>query len=197
MKKIGVIVEGNGDTKAALKLANRIIHHHSVQNISFTKSYSTGGCGGMDKRNSLETHIKIALAQLDGVLVLRDSDEKCPIEIFQNYSDRIAKLNIQKPINVAIAVKEMENWFCASFESLAGQDWDGEPGLSKNVVALENPEEVDGKAFINKHRDCTSSYKESIHQHILAGMIDINLCQEKSQSFRIFCKRVLVFGNLD
>ena len=144
------------------------------------------GKGQLDKK--LESFLEYSAMESDcgGILVLRDADDDCPIELGKGLATRSQQRDIGYPVVIVCAKAEYESWFLASINTIKGNA--GIPdtaSLTGNAEDIANP-----KQWLTDWLPPGQAYKPTTHQASLSTHIDLNLAHANSRSFRRLCHAV-------
>lgn len=188
-KKIGVIVEGDGEVTAVPVLLYKILHHQNCFDVFISNPKNAHGCGNLTKPGGLERFVQYAMLEREccGVLVLLDGDTlgNCAVESAKELSERIKCLAPRVPVSIVIANREYEGWILASIESICGNPIDSEIVFPVDVLAPIDPDSINSaKGWIAARLPKNKTYKETVHQASMSRLIDVNLANGRSRSFR-------------
>lgn len=188
MPKLGVVVEGPGDLEAVGRIIFRTMRMLQIGDWHVRKPVAAKGCSNIDKDNGLEKFVRAASYGADAVIVVRDGDRRGAAPMLaHSYATRIREYGTAVPVGIAVPVKEMENWFVGSLETIRGKPLGQEDGIP---VTTQIPADVEAKAGKAIIKSSFRSYKESVHQRMLANLFDPELCLPRSCSFQVFCRRL-------
>ena len=194
MRCIVPIVEGSGDVQATPILIRKILAERMNSfDIGIAKPKRAGGRSKLDRPGGIEAFVGHASRTpgCAGLLILADSDDDCGIEWAQGICERCAALGTSVPIAVVSAVREYENWFLASLDSIKGNLIRGNVTLDENLENIDNPDDVGGaKGWITRQMPSGRAYKETSDQASLTSMIDLSLAHANSRSFRRLCHAI-------
>lgn len=200
MPKLVPIVEGDGELNALPVLLRRLLHDEWQRyDWGILRPINAHGCGGLTTPNGIERFIEYALLEpeCDGVLVLIDGDavhhlpdrqrpeNDCSPAFASVLAQRVRALAPRAPVVIVIVRWEYEAWFLASVESIAGRPIKGLPGLpadtqfSGDVESERNP-----KGWIEARFPPGRRYSETRDQAAITSLLDLNLVDERSRSFR-------------
>jgi hypothetical protein len=189
MARLGVIIEGTGDAKAVGSIIHRSLVFLGIDNIYVGQPINAKGCANIDKENGLEKFVKAASYDSDIVLVVRDGDKGgTGPEKARLYAKRLNEFGVFRSVGIVVPIKEMENWFIASLESMKGRPLGNEQGLPEDAVLPLDIEATSGKGYFE--RNLPNGYRESIHQPLLAARFDPTLAYDRSCSYQKLCKRL-------
>jgi hypothetical protein len=171
--KIGLVVEGHGDFKAAPILFRRIGHDidRSVlldvqQPIRRPRSSLVRTAGELERAVELAA---LKARPRGGVFVLLDSDDDCPATLAPHLLARAQTAGMGLPVSVILPQREFEGWFLAAAESIRGKR-----GLPVDLAPPPNPEEIRGAKGWLRERMRGRVYSETIDQPALTAMFDLN-----------------------
>ncbi|MDR3700493.1 MAG: DUF4276 family protein [Candidatus Sulfopaludibacter sp.] len=171
--KIGLVVEGHGDFKAAPILFRRIGYHIDPtvpldvqQPIRRPRSSLVRTAGDLERAVELAA---LKARPRGGVFVLFDSDDDCPAELAPRLLDRAAPAGMGLPVFVILPQREFEGWFLAAAGSIRGKR-----GLPADLAPPQNPEEIRGAKGWLRARMHGHGYSETIDQPALAAIFDLN-----------------------
>ena len=188
---IVAIVEGDGELDAVPALLRRILGERLLRfDVSTKKPKAAGGKPDLLKR--FEKFLQYALLEgCDGILVLVDADEECPLEQAPNLAVRAAALNLNVPVAIVYARNEYETWFICSLSDDTGEGIRTRLGIHSSVNAPQDVEHVRAaKGWLEHHMPNDRSYKETEDQTPLTYQIDLDLTHSRSRSFRRLCHAV-------
>ncbi|MFB3829715.1 MAG: hypothetical protein ACE15B_23295 [Bryobacteraceae bacterium] len=186
--KVGLVVEGHGDFKAAPILFRRIGQDidPSVA-LDIQQPIRRPRSSLVRKAGELERAVELAALKVrprGGVFVLFDSDDDCPAELAPPLLERAQGAGMGLPVFLILPQCEFEGWFLASAESIRGKR-----GLPADLAPPQNPEEIrDAKKWL-RERMHPHVYSETIDQPALASIFDLN--QAKSAKSFEKCYRDL------
>jgi hypothetical protein len=186
-KLIVPIVEGEGEVYAVPILLRRILALERRYDLDIGKPRTTRGVGKLEKELEYFLELTRTIPECCGVFIMRDTDEKCALELATNYASRARSLNLPFPVSIVCATQEYESWFVASLETLAGQTIKGRPGLPAGLQ-YPDTESIEGlrspKGWLERQMTSGRKYRETEDQAALTAMIDFELVQRRSRSFR-------------
>ncbi len=179
---IVTIIEGPGEVDAFPILLRRLLALRQIYGISVQRPINAHGIGNLTTPNGLEKFLKLAenRGSCDAILILIDADVGCAKEIALEFANRARIHNPHIATAVVAAKYRYENWFLASFETLAGQR-----GLEAILPCLIDPEGIpDPKRWISNYKIKGRTYRETADQAPLSQLINLNLVSTRSRSFR-------------
>jgi len=182
------IVEGHGEKDAVPLLLRRILALYEKWNWSVARPIQVGNL--IKLKMKLSSFIKYALKYKDcaGILILLDLDDGCPAIENKNLTELINRLYLHCPVTIVFAHREYEAWFLASIEAIAR---DQNNKFPHNLVFTKDVESKRGvKEWLSSQLPSGYSYKPTVDQARLTNLIDINVAQQRSRSFRRLCHAV-------
>lgn len=181
MRKLQLIVEGDGDIGAARLLVQRILEKHQIFDIEVPRPHKRGEYPSVAKH--FDSFFLAAIKEKAPILWVLDFDAKeytCPVVEAKQLLNRAAKLRPDWPIKIAFLVKEYETLFLhdeAATRSVF-------PDIPKNATFPENPEAIRGaKEWLSKQRPSGKAYKETVHQEKITARLNLTHLSEKSRDF--------------
>lgn len=180
MIQLGLIVEGDGEVKAAPVLLRRICRefgHHYVDIPSPVRIPRHKLVQQEQLARAVATTVKNTS---DGtpILVLLDADDDCIAALGAQMTNTARAARSDRAVSVVLANREFEAWFLASIDSLRGRGkvrsdavWTADP---------EGPRDAKGKlsALMTSER-----YSPTVDQAALASQMDLSLARRRSRSF--------------
>jgi hypothetical protein len=186
--KIGLVVEGHGDFKAAPILFRRIaceIDPSVVLDIQ--QPIRRPRSSLVNRDGELARAVELAALKArprGGVFVLLDSDDDCPAELAPRLLRGAEGAGMGLPVSVILPQREFEGWFLAAAESLRGRR-----GLPADLTRPREPEEIRGAKRWLDERMQGHRYSEIIDQPALTAVFD--LVQARSAaSFEKCCREM-------
>ncbi|WP_433975225.1 hypothetical protein [Tunturiibacter lichenicola] len=187
MLKVGIIVEGEGEVKAAPLLIRRLAQSRNpAQELStevrrIPKSKLLRPC---EFENAIEV-LSRQIGRSNPILVVLDADDDCPVDLALGLLSRARTAHGDIKVSLVVANREYEGWFLAAASSLARKGHIRSP--FKIVV---NCESVRGaKEWITTQRSQGDPYVPTRHQAIFSAVIDLNEARG-APSFRKLEKEV-------
>ena len=179
--KLGLVVEGHGDFKAAPILFRRIGFDIDPNvSLDVQQPIRRPRSSLVHKPGELERAVELAALKArprGGVFVLFDSDDDCPATLAPPLLTRAAAAGMGLPVFVILPQREFEGWFLAAAESLRGKR-----GLPADLAPPQNPEEIRGAKGWLRERMHGHVYSETIDQPALAAIFDLHQARA-AQSF--------------
>lgn len=186
--KLGLVVEGHGEVKAAPVLFRRIGHDIDPSvNLEVLQPIRRSRGGLVNGPGELERAVELAALKArpqGGVFVLLDSDDDCPAELAPQLLARARSAGLGLPVSVILPQREFEGWFLAAAESIRGKR-----GLPPDLTGPQNAEDIRGAKGWIRERMRGRVYSETIDQPALAAIFDLN--QARSASSFDKCYREL------
>lgn len=171
--RIGLVVEGHGDFKAAPILFRRIgydidpsVPLDVQQPIRRPRSSLVRTTGELERAVELAA---LKARPRGGVFVLLDSDDDCPAKLAPLLLARAESAGMGLPVSVILPQREFEGWFLAAAESIRGKR-----GLPTDLAPPQNPEEIRGAKRWLRERMHGHVYSETIDQPALAAVFDLD-----------------------
>jgi hypothetical protein len=181
--KVGLVVEGHGDFKAAPILFRRIgydidpsVPLDVQQPIRRPRSSLVRTAGELERAVELAA---LKARPRGGIFVLLDSDDDCPAELAPRLLARAEASGMGLLVSVILPQREFEGWFLAAAQSIRGRR-----GLPVDLARPEDPEEIRGAKGWLRERMHGRVYSETIDQPALAAIFDLN----QARSARSFDK---------
>jgi len=182
-KTISLVVEGYGEENAFPNLMNRLLHNHFQRYDLFTNTPKNAkGRHQLTQIGGFEKYIYhcIRIDKADGILILLDADDDCPIDLAQDFYMRVQQMNIHVPIALVCAKCEYEAWFLANIDALI------QNGLLKSDVTYHTSkieEKRDVKGWLSSNMP-SGKYKEVTDQLKMTRYIEFERTSDLSRSFR-------------
>ncbi len=187
---IATIVEGHGEVKALPVLLRRLQVVAEFSDYLDIQSPIRIPADAFFDSNKLSKYLEIAIADREDrhlVLLLRDADDECPVEVANNILAIVAEI-AKVEVLVVVAKCEYESWFIAAAPSLAGKR-----GLPNDLSVPGNHHSIRGaKEWLSRRMGQRRTYGETVDQPAFSGLMDLNMACA-NPSFRRFHDRVLAF----
>jgi hypothetical protein len=173
--KVGLVVEGHGEVKAAPILFRRIANDiDPTVNLEVLQPIRRPRGSLVNKPDEHELERAVELAALKarprgGVFVLLDSDDDCPAELAPRLLARAEPAGMGLPVSVVLPQREFECWFLAAAESIRGKR-----GLPADLSPPQDSEGIRGAKGWLRERMRGRVYSETIDQPALAAIFDLN-----------------------
>ena len=188
-RRIVTLVEGHGEVEALPVLLWRLQALYAPDTwLDLPRPYRAGRDILLAKHGftGILDDALAGRAKVDGLLILLDSDDDCPVALAQQLDERIVSARPELGHAVVLAHREFEAWFLASAPSLRNLQ-----GLAPDLEMPPNPESIRGcKEWLTKRRPYGQPYKPKDDQPGLAAAFDIELARANSPSFDKFCRDV-------
>jgi hypothetical protein len=174
MRRIGVVVEGDGDQRAIPVVVRSYLHSVEVFDIEIGKPLNTRGRGKLLRAGELERFVHLAALETatTGVLVVCDADDDPACVLGPEITARCVASLPHVPVRACLAVREFENWLLASPETLA-------PGTEP---VHDDYEAIASIPHISRWR-APRKYVKPLHQPALAAQIDRDRVAARCPSF--------------
>ena len=190
--RIQVIVEGQGDENAIIRLLNKIWTELGGDYLEPLRPFRQPQ-GTLRKEEGLNRAVNAAWIQLGYrarpdmkklLLLLMDSEGDCPAELAPKLLGWAKQARSDADIICVLAHPMFETWFAACASLLAGYN-----DLPADLTTPANPEEQGlGKGWLKKH--LPRKYQEPIDQPKFVSKMDIPMCRANSPSFEKLCKEL-------
>lgn len=186
--RIAPLVEGDGEVGAVPVLLRRIVNTIDPAVTPVVPRGFRHPSGSILRPGGLERAIS-AVAEIHAdhtILVIVDSDDDCPRHLGPALLQRAKSSRPDLFVSVVLACREYESWFVAGAESLAGRR-----NLPGDLVSPPNPEAIrDAKGWLTEHMAGSAAYSPTQDQAALTAVLDLELAQERSRSFRKLRKEI-------
>jgi hypothetical protein len=187
-KRIACVVEGHGDVEAVPILVQRIAERYDQNLVVQVSAPVRTPKSRLIKPGELERSVEFAarrLARTGGVLVVIDADDDCPAHLGPQLLNRAQVAGIGMPVGVVLAKSEVESWFIAAAQSIAGH-----AGLPENLQPPNNPETIRGaKEWLTANMVGSRNYSPTLDQPALAGLFSLDSALQ-TDSFGKFRREV-------
>ncbi len=182
------IVEGHGERDAVPLLLRRILYRHQLWYWSAARPIQVGNLHKLKKK--LAQFVVHAQKRKDcgGILILLDLDDGCPAREAADLAKQIRNLHLCSPVAVVFAHREYEAWFLASMKAIARNNADRLPPNLRYEGDVEGRRGV--KEWLTHQMPPGRKYNPAVDQAGFTNLIDIDLTQERSRSFRRLCHAV-------
>lgn len=184
--KLGLIVEGQGDAKAAPLLVKKILQELKPGFVLQIEEPFRVKRHQVVKEEEFRRAMEFMSRKVGNqgrVLMLLDADDDLPCELGPRLRGWARKHHGHVKVEVAIARRTFEAWFIASAMSLRGKC-----GLPKDLLPEADPDAVSSPKGWMKERLKVGggSYKETVDQATLADEISVSEAR-RSKSFNKLC----------
>ncbi|NRD55933.1 DUF4276 family protein [Corallococcus exiguus] len=177
--KLGLIVEGHGEVRAAPILVRRLTQWLAPEVHPEVLLPHRIPRGQLVKEDELRRAIELTARKVGDegrILVLLDADKDLPCVLGPRLLTWARAQRANRSISVVVAQCEYEAWFLAAAESLRSQR-----GLPANLDAPAQPERIrDAKGWLGNHMP--SGYSETIDQPALTSAFDLEAAR-RADSF--------------
>ncbi|CAM4500238.1 DUF4276 family protein [Corallococcus exiguus] len=177
--KLGLIVEGHGEVRAAPILVRRLTQWLAPEVHPEVLLPHRIPRGQLVKEDELRRAIELTARKVGDegrILVLLDADKDLPCVLGPRLLTWARAQRANRSISVVVAECEYEAWFLAAAESLRSQR-----GLPANLDAPAQPERIrDAKGWLGNHMP--SGYSETIDQPALTSAFDLEAAR-RADSF--------------
>lgn len=187
MMTISSIVEGDGEVAAVPVLLRRLAAHYTPdRHVAVLPPIRVRRERFLRREDDLRRHLLLAGAKCgDGgwVLVLLDADDDCPARLGPDLLARARSVLPHRRVSVVLANREYEAWFIASAASL-----DGHRGFAVGPPAgdVDPDRPRNAKKWIEE-RMASRAYGETTDQPAFSALIDVEVANQRSRSFRKLC----------
>src|SRR5262245_42823751 len=190
--RIKVIVEGQGEENAVLRLMTRIWYELGGDYLEPLTPWREKQ-GTLLKKEGLQPVIEAAWTQLcyraspDAnklLLLLLDSEKECPATLAPRLLEWAREARSDADIACVLAHPMFETWFAACASSLAGHN-----DLPADLTTLPDPEGQGlGKGWLKKL--LPRKYVEPVDQPRFVSKMDLAMCRANSPSFDKLCREL-------
>ena len=154
--------------------------HHPTKRVKATPILASRG--GLEQRRDVERWVQAAAIAVEGrggILIMFDSDGKCPASLGPQVRSWAARVAGGLPIGVVVAHQEYEAWLLAGASALGGI-----AGLRRNFHPAANPEsEVDPKRWLSDRMTGNDRYSPTIHQTPFTEHFNMQEARARADSF--------------
>jgi Domain of unknown function (DUF4276) len=179
---LATIVEGHGEVRAFPRILQRIAQQIVPERVVITTKPVRLDSGKMTKADEVERAVRLAVLDIKttgGIILLRDSDGACPATFGPQLLELAQQASGNVPIAAVLAHQEFEAWYIAAAESLCGYC-----GLPDNLTRPQDPENIGGaKGWLGERMPKNRKYSETVDQHDLAGVFDLEAARKNAPSF--------------
>lgn len=200
MPSFAAIVEGFGEVAALPPLVGRVGSAFGVASYVSQPPIRVKGLPQLLKPGELERWILLAQTRngTDATLIVLDVDEKCPLNLRNQFEARIDSMGnkVIKPVFLCFIKSEFESWFLADVSTLSQSLPDYGWSTSDDV---QNYQEIRGAKERLAKIIGNVNYKETRDQEVMARNINVVRLYSKDRSFRRFVKCVTMsnYNDLD
>lgn len=180
---IYTLVEGHGEVEAIGNLLQRLWQYLELPHDIIAKPRRWPkihtdeglqiGCNLIRKSNNCT-----------GLIILKDEDDKCPVEVIPRKVKILRELNLPFPVGYVLLYREYETLLLASLASLKGKkikDKSGfeREGINTTAELTRDLERIrNAKGMLSSFFPKNKIYKPTIDQLPLTRMIDFGLIKE-------------------
>ncbi len=182
------IVEGHGEKDAVPLLVRRILYQQQLWHWSVSQPIQAGGLSKLKKK--LAEFVAHAQKKKDcgGILILLDLDDGCPAYEAADLAEQVRQLYLLCPVAIVFAHREYEAWFLASIEYIARDNSNSLPSNLKYEGEVERSRGV--KEWLTSQMPPGQGYKPTLDQAGFTNLIDVDVAQQRSRSFRRLCHAI-------
>jgi len=181
MKSIGLVVEGDGDVKAAPVFVRRIATELLGVEMPRVELPMRLPKTKLLRAGEIERAIELLAKRIDrtgGILVLVDADMDDPVLLADQIRGRARSARPDLRIEVAVAHHEFEAWLIAGFDSLPAEFASGAP--LPDLAQCESKRDAKGWLETLMGR----KYSETVDQALLSRRVNLTAVLSRSPSFR-------------
>ncbi len=112
--RIAAIVEGHGEMEAVPVLLRRYTQSMGLAGRIDVDPVIRQSASKLCSKNELERVVEYAIQKMGGsggILILLDSDGKCPAKLGPSLLGRVRQASRELPVSVVVAHHEFEAWF--------------------------------------------------------------------------------------
>lgn len=186
--KWGLIVEGQGDERAAPIVLRRIIGHFAPTRVVGAIEPLRVSRGKLVKEPELKRAVELVSRRVGPagpLIILFDADDDCPATLAPKLLSWACEARADRPIAVILAMREFEAWFLGAAASLRDVR-----GLPADLAPPPNPEGIRGaKQWLG--RQMPDGYSETLEQVELARKFDLDVARAACPSFDKLVRDVL------
>ena len=187
-----LVVEGHGETTAALNLVVRLWNDLGLPPVHWADPPTRGLKLHLREGVTQACNLVRAKGDAEVLLILRDEDDGCPKSVGPTMSSWISQLNLNFPVALVLAHREYEVFFLPCLPTMAGRPVRDDRGVVRTTV-VENaefrgdPQSVRGVKELMRSF-LTRGYKPTLDQLPLTRMIDFDVLR---------ASRLPCFGTLE
>lgn len=178
MRKLYLVVEGHGETRAAGNLIYRLWEDLGLGRLVLNDPPARGLSLNTEAGVNKICEIVRRRPDYEGLLLLRDEDDHCPRERGPRTAAWLAAAGLPFPAATVLLHREYEALFLPCLDLMAGRPLaddrgQGRAGLRADARFDGDPQSVRGvKEWLSRHFDGNKSYKPTLDQLPLTRMID-------------------------
>lgn len=181
--KLGLVVEGLGDRRAAPSLIAKSAALIGMQAFA-SEIVEGGGWDRQRKPNELEKNCLLVAANDDicGILILVDLEDNCPVDEVAAIQERVSVIaeRIGLPIDICFCCREYETWFLDTIVEISVEtpelDW------QEDCIRSVRPNARGAKEELSKCMN--ASYRPSIDQEKFTKKMPLDLLRVRNRSYR-------------
>ncbi len=189
MKRILLVVEGDGEVQAAPILARRVLHElhngyewdfdlHKRKDIAHLQA---------NEWSNLRRYLAAAFNENMPILWMLDCDDGCPVDHARQFYSQVRNVELRQPLAFVFWVREYEAMFLYDRETLANK-----LDVRKFSDIPEKPEvRRDVKGWISAQLPSGRTYKPMVDQAALSASVDLKKLSKGYHSFRHFERALL------
>ncbi len=181
MAKAYLVVEGHGETRAALNLVTRVWTDRGLPHIVWSDPPIRGKALHTEEGIAEACRLVRSKGDAEALLILRDEDDACPKDTGPQGAAWLSREGLPYPTALVLAHREYETWFLPCVHLMAGkpiQDHlaNKRPGLLAGTTFTGKYESIRGvKEWLTRHFPRGRSYKPTVDQLPMTRMIDIGV----------------------
>lgn len=197
MRKVYLIVEGQGDEQALPKLLNKFVKSLGLEDTVFAVAQRSSRCSDEDLRKQCAD--LRGRPQIAGAMFVRDCEDGCPKHEAPRMAAVLRAEKLPFPVAVVLFYREYETLFVATLDALAGKRLVGPqgselPSLDASAIAPPDPERNrDAKGQLNAYLPKTHPYRETSHQLAMTQALDIEALRASGLACVGSLERALTF----
>ena len=180
---IYTLVEGHGEVEAIGNLLHRLRKHLELpyETIASPRRWPK-----IHTDKGLETVCNLIrnFGNCTGLLILKDEDDNCPVEVVPSKVRLLQSLNLPFPVGYVLLYREYETLLLASLDSLKGKKIKDKSGFLRDGISSAANLERDlekirnAKGMLSSFFPKNKIYKPKLDQLPLTRMIDFDLIRE-------------------
>lgn len=189
MKKILLVVEGDGEVQAGAILVRRVLHelHGLFEWDVETQRRRDYSHLRANNWANFRRYLSSAFHEKAPILWMLDCDDNCAVEVVKELSQEATNIGVRTPLAFALWVREYETMFLHDLDSVRERF-----RLSKIEQLPRDPESKRGaKEWLNSQMPRGQIYKERIDQSSLSAVVDLQRLQANYKSFQHFERALL------
>lgn len=194
MRKLQLLVEGEGDIKAVRLLVRRILEKYEIFDVDLPLPHKRGEYPTVARH--FDNYFLAAIKEQAPILWVMDFDSEgytCPVAESNQLIAKAQALRPGWPIKIAFLVKEYESLFLHDEAATRAVFTD----IPKNTHFPDNPEGIRGaKEWLSKQRPKGFAYKETTHQEKITAHLNLQELGNKSKDFAHLERAILSLINL-